>query len=47
MSSEVGRLGFDIVWAAILVATLSGSALYGLVALAERKLTFWHASSRQ
>lgn len=47
MSSEVGRLGFDIVWAAILVATLSGSALYGLVALAERKFTFWHASSRQ
>lgn len=47
MSSEVGRLGFDVVWAAILVATLSGSAIYGIVALAERKFTFWHSSARQ
>jgi NitT/TauT family transport system permease protein len=47
ISAEVGRLGFDIVWAAILVAMLSASALYGLVALAERRLTFWHPSLRR
>ena len=46
ISAEVGRLGFDVVWAAILVATLSASALYGLIVLLERRLTFWHPSLR-
>ena len=33
-------------WATIAVAALSGSLLYGLVALAERRTTFWHPSFR-
>ncbi len=43
---EVGRLAMDMVWAEIAVAALAGSAFYGLMALAERGLTFWHPSQR-
>ena len=46
ISTEVGRLGLDMVWATIAVAALSGSALYGLIALIERGVTFWHPSQR-
>lgn len=46
ISTEVGRLGLDIVWAEIVVAALAGSALYGVVALAEKRMTFWHPSQR-
>ncbi|WP_128516615.1 ABC transporter permease [Tabrizicola thermarum] len=46
ISTEVGRLGLDMVWAEIAVAALAGSALYGLVALIERWVTFWHPSQR-
>ncbi len=46
ISTEVGRLGLDIVWAEIVVAALAGSALYGLIALAEKGVTFWHPSQR-
>lgn len=47
ISTEVGRLGLDMVWAEIVVAALSGSALYGLIALIERRVTFWHPSQRR
>jgi len=47
ISAEVGRLGLDVVWAEIVVAALSGSALYGLIALLERWVTFWHPSQRR
>ncbi len=47
ISTEVGRLALDMVWAEIAVAALSGSAFYGLVALAERRATFWHPSQRR
>lgn len=43
---EVGRLAMDMVWAEITVAALAGSGLYGLMALMERQLTFWHPSHR-
>lgn len=43
---EVGRLAMDMVWAEITVAALAGSGLYGLMALLERRLTFWHPSQR-
>ena len=33
ISTEVGRLALDMVWAEILVAALAGSAFYGLIAL--------------
>jgi len=46
MSAEIGRLGFDVVWAAIVVAALSGSVLYGLIALSERFFTAWRPSNR-
>ena len=46
ISTEVGRLGLDIVWAEIVVAALVGSALYGLIALVEKAVTFWHPSQR-
>ena len=46
ISAEIGRLGIDMVWAEIAVAALAGSAFYGLMALLERALTFWHPSFR-
>jgi NitT/TauT family transport system permease protein len=46
ISTAVGQLALDLVWAEIAVAAVAGSAFYGLVALAERGLTFWHPSQR-
>ena len=47
ISTEVGRLSLDMVWSEILVAAIAGSAFYGLVALIERRVTFWHPSQRK
>ena len=47
ISTEVGRLGLDMVWAEIAVAAATGSAFYGLLTLAERWATFWHPSYRE
>jgi NitT/TauT family transport system permease protein len=47
ISVEIGRMNVDMVWATIVVAALSGSVFYGLLALLERGLTFWHPSYRQ
>ena len=47
ISTEVGRLALDMVWAEILVAAIAGSAFYGLVAFIERRVTFWHPSQRR
>ena len=46
ISTEVGRSNVDMVWAEIAVAALAGSIFYGVVALAERAVTFWHPSVR-
>jgi NitT/TauT family transport system permease protein len=46
ISTEVGRLGLDMVWSEIAVAALAGSAFYGVVALIEKGVTFWHPSQR-
>ncbi len=46
ISTEVGRMNIDMVWAEIAVAALAGSAFYGLVSLTERAFTFWHSSYR-
>jgi len=46
ISTEVGRLALDMVWAEITVAALAGSAFYGGVALLEKSVTFWHPSQR-
>ena len=47
ISAEVGRMNIDIVWATIAVAAVTGSMFYGVFALLERKLTFWHPSMRK
>ena len=47
ISTEVGRMNIDMVWASIAVAALAGSLFYGLVTLAERAVTFWHPSVRR
>ncbi|OHV84491.1 ABC transporter permease [Rhizobium sp. LCM 4573] len=46
ISTEIGRMNVDMVWAEIAVAALIGSVFYGVVALAERATTFWHPSIR-
>jgi NitT/TauT family transport system permease protein len=47
MSTEVGRLSLDMVWAEILMAAITGSTFYGLLTLSERAVTFWHPSYRK
>ncbi len=44
ISAEVARMNVDVVWAAIAIAALAGSMLYGLIAVVERKMTSWHPS---
>ena len=46
ISTAVGRLDLPLVWAEILVAAIAGTLFYGLVALIEKKVTFWHPSQR-
>jgi NitT/TauT family transport system permease protein len=46
ISTEVGKLNIDLVWAEIAVAAIAGSAFYGIIALIERAVTFWHPSVR-
>lgn len=47
ISTEVGRMNIDMVWATIAVAALAGSLFYGLFAVVERVLIFWHPSIRK
>ncbi|HLB81253.1 MAG TPA: ABC transporter permease [Dongiaceae bacterium] len=47
ISTEVGRMSLDMVWAEIVVAALAGSAFFGIIALAEKSFTFWHPSYRR
>jgi NitT/TauT family transport system permease protein len=46
ISTEVGHLSIDMVWATIVVAAVTGSLFYAVVADVERRVTFWHASYR-
>lgn len=46
ISTEVGRLALDMVWAEIVVAALAGSLFYGTIAIIEKTVTFWHPSQR-
>ena len=46
ISTSVGQLALDMVWAEIVVAALAGSLFYGSMALLEKTLTFWHPSQR-
>ena len=47
ISTSVGQLALDMVWAEIVVAALPGSFFYGAIALFERGVTFWHPSQRK
>ncbi|MFC5387521.1 ABC transporter permease [Aquamicrobium segne] len=46
ISTEVGRMNIDMVWAEITMAALAGTLFYGALALVERTVTFWHPSIR-
>jgi NitT/TauT family transport system permease protein len=46
ISVEVARMNVDVVWATIAIAALAGSIFYGLLAVLERAVTFWHPSYR-
>lgn len=47
ISTSVGQLALDMVWAEITVAAIAGSLFYGAVALIERWVTFWHPSQNK
>jgi NitT/TauT family transport system permease protein len=46
ISTGVGSLSIDLVWAEIVVAAVAGTAFYGVVAWIEQRVTFWHPSHR-
>ena len=46
ISTEVGRMNVDMVWAEIAVAAMAGSLFYGVLSVIERIFTFWHPSMR-
>ncbi len=47
ISTGVGSLSIDLVWAEIAVAALAGTVFYGIVAWIEKRVTFWHPSQRR
>lgn len=47
ISTSVGQLALDMVWAEIVVAAIAGSLFYGVIALLEKLVTFWHPSQRR
>lgn len=47
INASIGQLALDMIWAEIAVAAVAGSAFYGLVALIEKRVTFWHPSQRR
>ncbi|MBO9446137.1 ABC transporter permease [Ruegeria sp. R14_0] len=46
ISTGVGSLSIDLVWAEIAVAAMAGTLFYALVAMLEKAVTFWHPSQR-
>ena len=47
ISTSVGQLALDMVWAEIVVAAFAGSAFFVLMAWLEGRDTFWHPSQRK
>ncbi|MGR3615726.1 MAG: ABC transporter permease [Paracoccaceae bacterium] len=46
ISTGVGSLSIDLVWAEIAVAAIAGTLFYSIVAWLEKIITFWHPSQR-
>ena len=46
ISTEASRMNMPLVWAAIVVAALTGSGLYALLSRLERRVNFWHPAFR-
>lgn len=46
ISTEAARMNMGLVWAAIVVAAVTGSLAYALLVQIERKIAFWHPSVR-
>ncbi|MEL6640904.1 MAG: ABC transporter permease [Pseudomonadota bacterium] len=46
ISTGVGSLSIDLVWAEIAVAAICGTLFYGALAFIEKRVTFWHPSQR-
>ena len=46
ISTSVGQLALDMVWAEIVVAAVVGSLFYGFMVIIEKGVTFWHPSQR-
>ena len=46
ISTGVGSLSIDLVWAEIAVSAMAGTAFYGFVAWFEKRVTFGHPSHR-
>ncbi|MDT7837548.1 ABC transporter permease [Aquabacterium sp. OR-4] len=46
ISTEAARMNVGLVWAAIVVAAVTGSLAYALLVQLERKVAFWHPSVR-
>lgn len=47
ISTGVGSLSIDLVWAEIFVAAIVGSLFFGLMTWIEARITFWHPSQRK
>ncbi len=47
ISTEASRMNMPLVWGAIVVAAVTGSAAYALLVAFERRAAFWHPSVRQ
>ena len=47
ISSEIGRMSLDVVWASIVVSAIVGTSMYGLILFLEKTFTFWDASWQQ
>ena len=47
ISTEASRMNMPLVWAAIVVAAVTGSVAYALLVQLERRAAFWHPSVRE
>ena len=46
ISTEATKMNMTLVWAAVVVAAVTGSAAYALLVSLERRVAFWHPSIR-